>query len=143
MAMERIPKWRTPSIALGAIAVWSVLASSALADEVHVLPGSPAGQQYSVPLDQARHQGAGNPDFNANPGSGDFAPRFGQGIAPASTGANGGSDHTGADTSLASLGDSADEGGSGMAIWLIVGGAALVCLLGGVVGRRLSGRPAH
>jgi hypothetical protein len=53
--------------------------SSIAFGKVHVDPNGPAGQQYALPLDSARGQGAGQANAGV-PGSTAKPPLFGQGI---------------------------------------------------------------
>ncbi len=62
--------------------------SAVAADKgVHVDPGSPAGKEYAVPLDQGRHQGAGAP--GAPGGGGPGGPAAGGGAGHGGHGAGG------------------------------------------------------
>lgn len=132
--------------------------SMAGAQVIFVEPGSPAGQEYSVPLDTARHNAAGNPDYNAAPGV-DPGPPFGVGVKPdtggsAKSGATGGEGGTegGTDTGskasagsgprLPELSSSTDGGGLGgidAQVLLLAAGAVLLALGAGLGLRRLPG----
>ena len=83
---------------LGLFAASALLVpGSAVAAEkgVHVDPGSPAGKEYAVPLDQGRQQGAAGP---------------GQSGAPGGPGAGGGGGHGGGGTGSAAGGSTAGAG---------------------------------
>lgn len=76
-------------LVLGACLFTSAQAASA-ADGVIPDPGSPAGKEYAIPLDQARgdnggtngDQGAGSAPGSAGQSGGPGSPPFGAGVAP-------------------------------------------------------------
>jgi hypothetical protein len=63
------------------VALSFVLPATALG-VVHIDPNGPAGQQYAVPLDNARGQFSDHSNARGVPGSKAKAPLFGEGIGP-------------------------------------------------------------
>jgi hypothetical protein len=153
---------RVPIIAISLAAV-CVLAtpSVAAAQVIFVDPGSPAGQEYSVPFDTARQNAAGNTDYNAAPGQ-DPGPPFGVGVKPdtegsagfggtagggGGDGSDGGGDGSATDSKasdgggarLPELSSSADRGGLDAQVLALAAGAVLLALGTGLGLRRIPG----
>lgn len=66
--------------AIAAVALLAATTPATSLAQAVVDPGSPAGRQYVLPIEEARQKGAGNEDFNASPVAGRTAPSFGEGV---------------------------------------------------------------
>ncbi|MGH2957372.1 MAG: hypothetical protein ACRDL6_10295 [Solirubrobacterales bacterium] len=102
--------------------------------QVVVEPESPAGQEYSLPFERARQQGAGNEEFNASPSAREPTPVFGEGIsrpgAADEAGPSPSAAGTADGTAAAGLPELDDGGGDGTLV--VVAVVAGVVLLAGL-----------
>ncbi len=98
-----VKRMRTRNV-LGLLAAAALVApgpATAAEKGVHVDPGSPAGKEYAVPLDQGRQQGAGAPGVSGSggaggPGAGGGAGHGGHGAGSSAHGGSAGNAHHGA-----------------------------------------------
>jgi hypothetical protein len=128
--------------------------SSNAAGAVHFDPESPAGKEYALPLDEARHEATGtegeSPEGSANSGaegeSSESAPLFGEGVSGGGGGATAGQGQPGAPEKGGSKpsgsgapqgpsghsgpGGQAPEGNGGYPVLAGIGLAALIVLVG-------------